>query len=166
MLLSQQNAQQLWPVFTKNLSWGNHRVVRETKRDHQRWMTVACDSMMDGEHPLRIPDNTTALNTTPVAITRQHYLSIAGIVCLILPLEAVTRRAKAQCKHFLTAAGTTKRALHKAFAHFPPFELLFAGGTDGVANACRRFLIGFGRTVRSMVESDTPNVAAISALVS
>ncbi len=57
---------QLWPVFTKNLSSGNNRVVRETKRDHQRWMTVARDSIMDDERPLRIPDVRTAWNATPV----------------------------------------------------------------------------------------------------
>ena len=129
-------------------------------------MAVARDSMMDGEHPLRIPDNTTAWNTTSVAIKHHQYLSIADILCLILPLEAVTRRAKAQCKHFLTAAGTTKRALLKELAHIPSSELPLVGGCDCAAIACRRFLIRLGRTMRSMVEIDTPNVAAISALVS
>ncbi len=91
---------------------------------------------------------------------------MTAVVRLVLSSEGVTSRVEAQSKHFLTATGTTQRALHKVLAHFPSFELLLVGGRDGAATACKRFLIGVRRTMRSMVDADTLNVAAISVLVS
>ena len=89
MLLTPEHMQQLRPVFLKNLGACDHGMVREAKRDHQGWVTIAWHSMMNRERPLLIAGDLAARNAASIAVTHQNFFSITGVVSFILSPQGV-----------------------------------------------------------------------------